>query len=119
MLTYHQSTGELFNDMDRMARGYSGSPEGKNDPSKESVRNVGPIPAGMWKIGEVYNSKRVGPFCIRLEPVDHDAHGRTHFLIHGDSIRNPGTASKGCIIMPRKIRNKIIEDGHTHLLVAP
>jgi len=119
MLTYRQSTGELFDDMKTFATGYSGHLEGKNNPFKEKVRNVGPIPAGLWKIGEVYNSQRVGPFCIRLSPVEHDAHGRTAFLIHGDSRKNPGEASRGCIIMPRYIRKMIIEKGYTHLSVVP
>lgn len=66
----------------------------------------------------VYDSKNVGPFAIIVDAVDskpgddrHDATGRGAFRIHGDSIRAPGTASKGCIILPRAIREKMWRSG--------
>jgi hypothetical protein len=44
---------------------------------------------------------------------------RTGFLIHGDSIEHPGTASHGCIIMPRAIREAIAQnDDHDLNVVA-
>jgi hypothetical protein len=33
--------------------------------------------------------------------------GRDNFLIHGDSIAAPGTASHGCIILNRLARERI------------
>jgi len=33
--------------------------------------------------------------------------GRSNFLIHGDSVVHPGTASEGCIIAARYIREDI------------
>lgn len=98
--------------------GYSGHGEGKNDPSKENVRSVGPIPRGMWRVtGKPYNSKRVGPYALVLEPVGHDAHGRTAFRVHGDSVKAPGTASNGCIVVPRWARERIYKSGDRDLLV--
>jgi hypothetical protein len=41
-------------------------------------------------------------------PLDPDPnnnmYGRDGFMIHGDSISNPGAASEGCIIMPHFAR---------------
>ena len=55
---------------------------------------------------------------MRLTPVDHRALGRTDFLIHSDSIKNPGNASKGCIVLKFKYRKLIAESGDTVLNVV-
>ena len=55
---------------------------------------------------------------MRLTPVDHRALGRTDFLIHSDSIKNPGNASKGCIVLKFKYRTLIAESGDTVLNVV-
>lgn len=91
-----------------VAKGYSGRDWAKNNPKAENVRSMGPIPMGLWQIGAPYNSKNVGPYALTLEPVDVvNLHGRSAFRIHGDSVKNPGTASRGCIILPRGIRELI------------
>ena len=109
MWIYRQNTGCLWNDAgDMVGIGYSGGGEGKNDPTKQSVRSVGPIPRGLWVIGEAYNSKRIGPVAIPLYEHLHNALERTYFRIHGDSISNPGNASLGCMIFPRRVREAII-----------
>jgi hypothetical protein len=36
-------------------------------------------------------------------------YGRDGFMIHGDSIANPGTASEGCIVLRRNERQAIWE----------
>lgn len=111
---YHQSTGELWKDGRYVSRGYSGKGRGKNNPSLQGVQGVGPIPKGRWKILAPYNSANVGPYAIPLEAMDskygddkHQETGRSAFRIHGDSIKAPGTASRGCIILPRVIRERI------------
>ena len=105
MFVYSQSTGELLYDGVLLATGYAGYGEGRNNPHLENVENVGPIPKGLYLIGEPRDSKRTGPHVLDLTPVDHDALGRTSFQIHGDNRTND--ASHGCIIMPRKIREYI------------
>jgi len=45
--------------------------------------------------------------------------GRRGFLIHGDSKLHPGTASKGCIILPRWARELIVKDGVDTIEVIP
>jgi len=99
--TYSQSTGVLTRDRKPFAKGYSGKgrtlAEGRNNPALEAVRGVGPIPKGKWLMTGLYDSARVGPKTIILEPQGHDAHGRLHFRIHGDNTA--GDASRGCIII--------------------
>lgn len=108
-LVYSQSLGYLWGfDGTHKSTGYSGFGPGKNNPRMEGVRNIGPIPRGLYAVGQSYDSARTGPLSIPLSPVKHDSLGRTDFLIHGDSIKNPGTASTGCIILPRDIREWII-----------
>jgi len=124
MWTYHQSSGRLFHDGAPVATGYSGFGRGKNSPSMQAARGVGPIPRGRWKIVELYNSQNVGPYALKLFAADatpddtHDETGRGAFRIHGDSIRNPGTASHGCIILPRAVREQIWKSGDRDLEVV-
>lgn len=97
---------------------YSGVPEAKNDPSKQTVPNVGPLPTGAYWIGGVSENKEHGPLAIRLIPIPQFAmYGRGGFLIHGDSIEHPGSASHGCIILPRSIRERLIASADRGLLV--
>lgn len=108
MWIYQQSTGKLFApDGKALCYGYSGSEDrdGKNNPKKQRVVGIGPIPRGDWVIGDPYDSKNVGPFALPLSPHNHDACNRAYFRIHGDS--RFGNASKGCVILPKNIRKKI------------
>ena len=109
MWTYSQSTGQLLNPNGAyVATGYSGFADAKNDSNREQDKNLGPIPRGQWQMIEKFDSASHGPFCIRLWPSsDTDCFNRDGFLVHGDSIKNPGTASHGCIILPRTIREML------------
>jgi hypothetical protein len=110
MWTYKQSTGELMDGSGtRVAIGYSGHLQGKNNPALQDQHDVGPIPQGHWSIqGPPMNTATHGPFVLRLEPEDGtNTFGRSGFLIHGDSVVHPGMASLGCIIMLRAIREEI------------
>jgi hypothetical protein len=55
---------------------------------------------------------------MALTPVGHTAHGRTRFLIHGDSIRHPGNASEGCIVLDRAARQAIATSGDNDIEVV-
>lgn len=122
--TWDQSAGELWRAGQLVSRGYSGNGRGKNNPSMQAARGVGPIPGGSWKITELYDSANVGKYALKLFAVDgklddiHSPTGRSAFRIHGDSIKNPGTASHGCIILPRPVREMIWKSGDRDLEVV-
>jgi hypothetical protein len=117
--TYSQTTGELQQDREHVATGYSGAGEGKNNPAMQNVANVGPIPRGNWTIiGPPTDTRDHGPCVLRLEPAaETDTRGRSGFLIHGDSKAQPGTASHGCIILPRAVREQVWQSGDRALEV--
>jgi hypothetical protein len=56
-LVYVQKTGKLTLDGKEVSTGYSGKGDGKNNPAKEKEKNIGPIPAGLWKIGNAREFK--------------------------------------------------------------
>lgn len=118
MWTWDQSAGTLSRDGRLISTGYSGLGRGKNNPKLQDAVGVGPIPRGLWKITERYDSANVGPYALKLEAcAGTDACGRSAFRIHGDSIRNPGAASHGCIIVPRVVREAIWKSGDRDLKV--
>lgn len=115
--SWDQSEGALYLDGRIVARGYSGRGEGRNNPAMEAVKSLGPIPAGRWRIGQPRDSARTGPHIMDLTPIDHAAHGRSAFQIHGDNAA--GDASSGCIVLPRAWREIIADSGLKTLEVTP
>lgn len=119
MWIYHQVNGDMFKDLQWVARGYSGFGEGKNDPEKQTIHDVGPIPRGNYSIGPPHDTADHGPHVLRLTPVaGTEMFGRDGFLIHGDSIAHPGTASHGCIILGPDTRHRISGSGDNELQVV-
>jgi hypothetical protein len=116
-LTYSQISGALSDNGVVLGRGYSGHDIGKNNPALQGVHNVGPIPKGTYSInGPPYDTATHGPYVMRLLPMPGtNTLGRSGFLIHGDNAT--GTASEGCIIMSRLVRQKIWESGYRQLIV--
>ena len=120
MWTYAQKTGELLQDSQHVANGYSGCDNGKNNPDTQAVHDLGPIPQGEWTIvGPPVNTAAHGPYVLTLEPAAAtNTFGRGGFLMHGDSIESPGSASHGCIIMPRAVREQVWNSGDRDLQVV-
>jgi hypothetical protein len=118
--TYAQKTGELQQNGEHIATGYSGAGPGKNNPEMENVHNLGPIPRGDWAIvGPPINTAEHGPFVLRLDPAANtQTFERNGFLMHGDSIESPGRASQGCVIMPRSVREQVWKSGDRDLKVV-
>ena len=118
--TYAQKSGDLQQDGKFVGTGYSGAGDGKNNPDMENVPNLGPIPRGDWTIaGPPANSKDHGPFVLKLYPsAETETHGRRGFLLHGDSKEHPGTASHGCVILPRAVREEVWNSGDRDLQVV-
>jgi len=117
---YSQSTGHIENaDHSVSCTGYSGHGAGKNNPAMQEVHNVGPIPCGLYTCGNLQNTDKHGPNVRHLDPdPENQMFGRGGFLIHGDSIANPGKASEGCIIMPVDIRVSCVQTGDEIEVVA-
>jgi hypothetical protein len=118
--SYAQKTGEIQQDGKHVSTGYSGASEGKNNPAMENVPNVGPIPRGDWTIaGPPVDSKDHGPYVLKLNPAPStETHGRSGFLMHGDSKEHPGSASHGCVILPRAVREEVWQSGDRELEVV-
>ncbi|MFA6213532.1 MAG: tlde1 domain-containing protein [Candidatus Obscuribacterales bacterium] len=113
MWTFKQSTGELIRPDDTIAhQGYAGgnvgqNPEGINNPAMQDKKSIGPIPQGYYTRGEVVLKSHLGPFAIPLIPdSDNQMFGRSGFYMHGDKADPPRSASEGCIIMPRAVREE-------------
>ncbi len=129
MWRYAQRGGDLrFPDGGLFCRGYAGwddgdgipePGEGKNDPSMQGVRNVGPLPVGVYLISEPFDHPTIGSFVLRLTPAPGtDTLGRSGFLIHGDNQAKPGAGSHGCIVIGRAEREFIAASGDRLLRVV-
>lgn len=129
MWTYRQSDGVLLHDGAYVATGYSGFDNGKNNPAMQDHVGLGPIPCGSYTIQvivddngqpEDYENKKA-PVMRLIPAASNQMFGRSGFLIHGDSISEPGTASHGCVIEAHEIRELIsqnAENGDDQLQVV-
>ena len=128
---YSQSTGELVwvndatGETNNAGTGYSGQGiEGRNNPNMQNVPNVGPIPQGRYRIGPqedlITGEGRTLPGGMRLTPLEGtNTFDRDGFTIHGDNNRGDQSASRGCPIFRRGIRNRIANSGDNVLEVVP
>lgn len=113
-LEYNIKTGELSYNGQLKGIGYSGHGVYKNDPTAVHLKAEGPIPPGLWKIGISYNHPVLGPIVFNLDPAPGtDPFDRSLFRIHGDNKNH--TASEGCIILDRNLR-QFIKDNHITLI---
>lgn len=134
---YSQSKGYVWHGDLLVATGcYSGFGDGKNSPDHQNVEDVGPIPEGGYTISdemECTNSEGACPHCheadgrhkhgpnvLRLIPdAANEMYGRSGFLWHGDSVKAPGTASRGCICSAPVVRiDKVYQSGDRRLEVV-
>jgi hypothetical protein len=88
--------------------GYAGSGEHKNRPESDGLKDKGPLPSGTYAIGPASDHPRLGPLAHRLVPHPTTRlKGRSGFMIHGDSRKHPGQASRGCVVISRAGRAKL------------
>lgn len=120
-MTYSQRAG-LFRINGWAAIGYSGHGAGLNNPKMQQVKDVGPIPQGVYTIEPPHADPVVGPVAMRLQPAEaNEMFGRGDFLIHGDNAAMNQTASEGCIVLPHSARVEIgaaVLMGNTQLTVT-
>lgn len=114
-LVYAQATGRLWlrdeataEKASPLGRGYSGHPPYVNKAEAEGLVAAGPIPRGSYRLVGPFNHVRLGPVCFFLDPAKSNVmFGRSGFFIHGDNAMGNQTASHGCIILSRAVRDKI------------
>ena len=104
--------------------GYSGHGEGINNPEKQDVENVGPIPQGIYTIGEqkdhITSEGKTLIASMELTPdSNNEMHDREGFLMHGDNDKGNQSASKGCPIFDRATRDDVANSGDNELIVVP
>ena len=125
--TYSQSTGAVTDAAGKLlGTGYSGRDDGYNNPAFQSTENIGPCPQGLWAIGASFTHPLAGPVTMRLSATDSTmAWGRSGgFMIHGDSPQHAAdphpsnSASEGCIVLPRALREMIDGSADRTLLVT-
>lgn len=113
-LFYEQASGRLLvadgENLSRLGTGYAGQPPYVNSPEAQGLKARGPIPRGRYRVERPFDHVRLGPVAMFLAPErGNDMQGRSGFFIHGDNSLANQTASHGCIILPRKVREKIAE----------
>lgn len=120
MWTYNSANGNLSHNGALVGTGYSGHNEGMNNPALQNVRMVGPIPQGSWTIGHFFDDPGgKGPIVCHLTPAEGTVtFGRGGFMIHGDNSEADHTASEGCIILARPLREAVQASEDAELLVA-
>ena len=77
---------------------------GKNNHAMQEVHNVGPLPAGVYTIGQLMIHppgdplRHLGP-CMSLTPDPGNVmFGRGGFFFHLDNPLHPGSSSNGCVV---------------------
>lgn len=115
---YAITSTEMSEDGIVAGKGYSGHGIYKNDPSATDKPDLGPLPIGNYTIGPPFTHPTKGPLVMRLSPEPENVmYGRCGFLIHGDSIKDPGNASNGCIILSHSIRQQMADSDDNDLTV--
>jgi hypothetical protein len=120
MWSYSQSTGAFVSPAGtQVGTGYSGNGAGLNNPLKQDVEGVGPIPQGVWTIGGFFDDQEKGPIVAHLTPADGtETFGRSGFMVHGDNQAMDRSASEGCIILPRAVRSMVMASDDRALTVT-
>lgn len=120
--TYRQCDGWiLWPSGERFSQAYAGHEEGVNNPSLESVQGVGPLPCGLYVMGEAIQSAELGPVAIPLTPDPaNQMYGRCGFFIHGDEKEHVGEqkASHGCVVAGPFTRNTLRDSENRKLVVV-
>jgi hypothetical protein len=108
MLIYRIKSGILTYNDTVLGIGYSGNANGVNNPDLEASPGIGPIPRTTYLMSAPRDSENTGPFSIPLVPKYPEAtFGRTLFRVHGDNRYMNHSASHGCIILPRPVRERM------------
>lgn len=121
MHIFHQDSGVIRDRHGRIiGAGYSGRGAHKNQHGSQAVKGEGPIPVGVYVIGEPRTSPHTGRFVLPLTPVHgNEMFGRGSFEMHGENLAHVGESSNGCIVAPLPVRQEIANSGDVLLAVLP
>ena len=131
MIVYRIATGEIWacdtavSDQETtcsgtlLGHGYSGNGSGLNNPLATDEKGHGPLPVGWYTIGTPEDRPQsVGAFALPLTPdPENEMFDRSAFFCHGDNPQADHTASDGCIVAPRPVREIVAQ--HQRLQVIP
>ena len=119
MIVFDVTAGRLSIAGNDIGPAYSGAPGYVDNEADAGLVGRGPIPAGLWVIGSPIDDAHTGPFSMPLTPVaGTDTMGRSEFMIHGDNMAMNESASHGCIIAARAIRERIWADSDHMITVV-
>jgi Protein of unknown function (DUF2778) len=111
MWVFEITTGNMYDSNGKLvSKGYAGgncgkNPEGIDNPDDEGLKNIGPLPEGIYTFGTPVEHSQLGAFAIPLIPDPaNNMLGRGGFYLHGDTVQYQA-ASEGCIIQPRPTRD--------------
>lgn len=125
MWTYESSTGLMLTPKGlTYGYGFAGHGEGLNNPDKQSLKGVGPLPVGDYKMtGWIDHDDHLGYGVIILEALDPKTQfGRDGFRIHGSvdwstyGLVRFLTSSNGCICYGNTATRLSIWNSSDHLL---
>lgn len=106
---YHQVTGEIYFGTQLLGKGHAGNGVGLNNPDKQTIHNIGPLPRGFYKVQPEMSNSQLGIVSMRLDPQPDDngkmdwLFGRSGFYIHAPVF------SEGCIVQDLSPRCSIAE----------
>jgi hypothetical protein len=111
MWVFEITTGNMYDPNGKLvSNGYAGgncgkNPEGIDNPDDEGLKNIGPLPEGIYTFGTPVDHSHLGAFAIPLIPDPaNNMLGRGGFYLHGDTVQYQA-ASEGCIIQPLPTRD--------------
>ena len=81
---------------------------GRNNPAMQDVPFIGPLPQGLYRVGEWGMHHPVGDNSAPLTQIGGESFGRSAFFIHGPGGADPSNSSEGCIVIPHDDRLRLI-----------
>jgi hypothetical protein len=121
MWIYSQSTGILKDaDGHLVGRGYAGNGAGLNEPAFQNVKDVGPLPRGMYTFGPLrIDDPVVGEYAIPLIPdARNEMFDRSDFFCHGDNPSLNHSASDGCMVQTKSVRIAMYSSADRRVMVT-
>lgn len=108
-LTFQQSTGLITDEAGEVvAHAWAGHGDGLNNPAMQEIHEVGPLPQGVYEVRPWEdNHPPLGPMVAHLVQIEGETFGRDAFYIHGPSSTHYMQESKGCIVVPHVMRQKV------------